>query len=125
MRHLSCTASEGQPETEKKVVKQVLILNYLCCCFKGSSLIVLLESEASYVHFIEKNQKVRLSELAEDVKEEQVEELTERLRDLQKNDRALMEKATQAFVSHVRAYSKHECSLLLRVKVVFVQKLSL
>lgn len=27
-----------------------------------------------------------------------------------------MEKATKAFVSHVRAYSKHECSLLLRIK---------
>lgn len=27
-----------------------------------------------------------------------------------------MELATRAFVSHVRAYSKHECSLLLRVK---------
>lgn len=32
-------------------------------------------------------------------------------------DRALMELATKAYVSHVRAYSKHECSLLLRVKV--------
>lgn len=28
-----------------------------------------------------------------------------------------MEKATQAFVSHIQAYSKHECSLLLKVKV--------
>lgn len=31
-------------------------------------------------------------------------------------DRALVDKANRAFVSHVRAYSKHECSLLLRVK---------
>ena len=38
------------------------------------------------------------------------------LRELQKKDRALMQKATRVFVSHVRAYSKHECSLLLRVK---------
>lgn len=27
-----------------------------------------------------------------------------------------MDKATKAYVSHVRAYSKHECSLLLRVQ---------
>lgn len=27
-----------------------------------------------------------------------------------------MEKGTRAFVSHIRAYSKHECSLLLKVK---------
>jgi hypothetical protein len=27
-----------------------------------------------------------------------------------------MERAIRAFVSHIRAYSKHECSLLLRVK---------
>lgn len=32
-------------------------------------------------------------------------------------DRAIMEKCIKAYVSHIRAYSKHECSLLLRIKV--------
>lgn len=47
----------------------------------------------------------------------QITKLRETLRQLQLKDRALMEKATRAFVSHIRAYSKHECSLLLRIKV--------
>lgn len=84
---------------------------------QGSALIMLLESEEAYVNFIEKNQRVHLQKLDDDVTKEKVSKLLDVLRNLQKNDRALMEKATKAFVSHIRAYSKHECSLLLRVKV--------
>jgi len=39
-----------------------------------------------------------------------------RIRQLQLNDRALMDKAAKAFVSYVYSYSKHECNVLLRVK---------
>ncbi|KAI4454861.1 rna helicase [Holotrichia oblita] len=46
----------------------------------------------------------------------EITKLRDTLRQLQLKDRALMEKATRAFVSHIRAYSKHECSLLLRIK---------
>lgn len=84
---------------------------------QGSALILLLENEEPYVTFIEKNQRVNLVSLEDETTEEKVEELFEKIRNLQKKDRALMEKATKAFVSHIRAYSKHECSLLLRVKV--------
>lgn len=84
---------------------------------QGSALILLLENEEAYVHFIEKNQRVTLQKLDDDATSEKVMNLLEKLRSLQRNDRALMEKATKAFVSHIRAYSKHECSLLLRVKV--------
>lgn len=83
----------------------------------GSALIMLLENEATYVHFIEKNQRVVLQKLKDDASDVQIGGLLEKLRVLQRNDRALMEKATKAYVSHIRAYSKHECSLLLRVKV--------
>jgi ATP-dependent RNA helicase DDX55/SPB4 len=41
--------------------------------------------------------------------------LTE-IRRMQQNDRALMDKATRAFVSYIHSYVKHECSVLLRVK---------
>ncbi|KAK9746639.1 DEAD/DEAH box helicase [Popillia japonica] len=83
---------------------------------EGSALIMLLESEEAYVTFIEKNQKVQLIEREDSVKEENITKLRETLRQLQLKDRVLMEKATRAFVSHIRAYSKHECSLLLRIK---------
>ncbi|KAL3270693.1 hypothetical protein HHI36_021221 [Cryptolaemus montrouzieri] len=83
---------------------------------QGSSLILLLENEEDYVTFIEKNQRVTLSPLEDDVTEKQVDSFADKIRKLQLKDRALMEKATKAFVSHVRAYSKHECSILLQVK---------
>lgn len=47
----------------------------------------------------------------------QIAGLREQIRKIHLKDRALMEKGIRAYVSHIRAYSKHECSLLLRVKV--------
>ncbi|GJQ79837.1 hypothetical protein Trydic_g23299 [Trypoxylus dichotomus] len=82
----------------------------------GSALIMLLESEETYVTFIEKNQKVQLIQKEDPCKEEEIKKVIAILRMMQLSDRALMEKATRAFVSHIRAYSKHECSLLLRIK---------
>lgn len=82
----------------------------------GSALILLLENEEPYVNFIESNQRVKLKELEDTVTDQKVNEIVEKLRNLQKKDRAIMEKGNLAFVSHVRAYSKHECSLILRVK---------
>lgn len=94
----------------------------------GSALILLLETEAAYVHFIERNQRMQLNVLEDTASQEKVDELLTKLRDLQESDRDIMEKGTRAFVSHIRAYSKHECSLLLRVKVfrcmVFVERRS-
>ncbi|ENN71750.1 hypothetical protein HUJ04_001310 [Dendroctonus ponderosae] len=82
----------------------------------GSALIVLLENEESYVNFIETNQRVKLIPVEDMAEKDCIDVLREKTRSLLKKDRALMELATRAFVSHVRAYSKHECSLLLRVK---------
>ncbi|CAH1963103.1 unnamed protein product [Acanthoscelides obtectus] len=82
----------------------------------GSSLILLLENEETYVNFIQTNQRVNLVSCEDTATDEKVIELRERVRNMAKRDRALMEKGVQAFVSHVRAYSKHECSLILRVK---------
>ncbi|KAJ8973932.1 hypothetical protein NQ317_001138 [Molorchus minor] len=87
---------------------------------QGSALILLLENEEAYVNFIEANQKVKLTQISDLTSAVQIKELLEKVRNLLKKDRALMDKATQAFVSHIRAYSKHECSLLLRVKVTLL-----
>ena len=43
-------------------------------------------------------------------------DLLPRIRKMQLNDRAIMDKATRSFVSYIRSYSKHECNVLLRVK---------
>ncbi|XP_023030455.1 probable ATP-dependent RNA helicase DDX55 homolog [Leptinotarsa decemlineata] len=83
---------------------------------QGSALVLLLENEEAYVPFIETNQRVKLEPIEDLATTEEIEELRDKIRNLQRKDRAIMEKGTQAFVSHIRAYSKHECSLLLKVK---------
>lgn len=47
---------------------------------------------------------------------ENLPDLLPRIRKMQLNDRAIMDKATRSFVSYIRSYSKHECNVLLRVK---------
>ena len=48
--------------------------------------------------------------------QQRVPDLLPQLRDWQRNDRSVMDKATRAFVSFVQAYSKHECKFILRLK---------
>ena len=84
---------------------------------EGNALIMLLPNEAAYVEFLSKNQKVTMTKI--DVDEEWSEnfvDLNQKLHEMQKKDKNVFDKGTRAFVSHVKAYSKHECNLLLRVR---------
>uniref|UniRef100_A0A182NQS2 ATP-dependent RNA helicase n=1 Tax=Anopheles dirus TaxID=7168 RepID=A0A182NQS2_9DIPT len=83
---------------------------------EGNALIMLQPTEDAYVEFLTRNQKVSLKEIQLDVPEEQLTKALETLHQLQKKDRATFDKANKAFVSHVQAYSKHECNLILRLK---------
>lgn len=82
----------------------------------GSAIVLLLQTEEAYVNFLLRNQKVKLEQIDDLSTDQQVNECISTIRSVLQKDRCLMEKGTRAFVSHVRAYSKHECSLLLRVK---------
>ena len=84
---------------------------------EGQALVFLLPSEKAYVDFIGLNQKVELKEmeLPKTLSPENS-NLLPILRDWQKNDRGVFDLANRAFVSHVQAYSKHECKYILRLK---------
>lgn len=77
----------------------------------GSSLILLLNSEESYIKFLKINQKVELE------KQDCIEQsnLLAKVRKFAKTDRAIYEKAIRAYVSFVRAYSKHECNVIFNL----------
>ncbi|XP_054450369.1 ATP-dependent RNA helicase DDX55 [Pteronotus mesoamericanus] len=79
----------------------------------GSALVFLLPMEESYVNFLAINQKCPLQEMA---LQKDAADLLPRLRSLALADRAVFEKGMRAFVSHVQAYAKHECSLIFRLK---------
>ncbi|XP_069683716.1 ATP-dependent RNA helicase DDX55 [Periplaneta americana] len=88
----------------------------------GSALVMLLPTEDAYVDFIYRNQKVRLTELRVPSPAANV---TSRVRSLQLKDRAVMDKALRAFVSHIQAYAKHECNVILRLKDLNFGKLAM
>ena len=47
---------------------------------------------------------------------EKAPELLAQLRDWQRNDRSVFDKAARAFVSFIQAYSKHECKFVLTLR---------
>ncbi|XP_063230648.1 ATP-dependent RNA helicase DDX55 [Bacillus rossius redtenbacheri] len=88
---------------------------------EGSALVLLLPSEDAYTDFLHRNQKVRLERLEAPAPAANV---LSRARRLQLQDRAVADKATQAFVSYVQAYAKHECNIILRLKDLDLGKLA-
>ncbi|XP_052757694.1 probable ATP-dependent RNA helicase DDX55 homolog [Galleria mellonella] len=87
----------------------------------GCSLLPLLPSEDAYVPFIRTNQMVELKDWRKSKDEIKISEklrlkVLKILHDQQKKDRSIFDKGQRAFVSHMRAYTKHECNLLLQFK---------
>lgn len=97
---------------------------------EGNALVFLLPSEDAYVHFLKINQKVELTKLlteeAEDADREKkkLPAVLDQLHRLQAADKGVYDKGMRAFVSHVRAYTKHECSAILRLKDLDLGKMA-
>lgn len=85
----------------------------------GNALIMILPTEDAYVEFLQRNQKVSLKcvdiDNADDKNVRSYQEINEIIHRMHVNDRNVFDKGNRAFVSHIRAYSKHECNFLLRV----------
>ncbi|EDW80818.1 uncharacterized protein Dwil_GK11359 [Drosophila willistoni] len=99
---------------------------------EGNALVLLLPSEDAYVNFLKLNQKVELSELPQDYLEtvdqdkerKLLDNTLEQLHRLQIADKGVYDKGMRAFVSNVRAYTKHECSAILRLKDLDLGKMA-
>lgn len=85
----------------------------------GNALILIQSSEDAYVDFLSRNQNVSLTKVTDIASNECLNVTAEKYRDLihrkQMDNRMIFDKANRAFVSHIQAYSKHECNFLLRV----------
>ncbi|XP_037943167.1 probable ATP-dependent RNA helicase DDX55 homolog [Teleopsis dalmanni] len=83
----------------------------------GNALVFLLPSEDAYITFLKINQKVQLRALENcDFDSIELKSTLKKIHTLQVSDKAIYDKAVRAFVSHVRAYTKHECNAILRLK---------
>lgn len=94
----------------------------------GNALIIIQPSEDAYVDFLERNQNVALTKVDEVAPRAELVAAADRYRDIihrkQLANRAVFDKANRAFVSNIQAYSKHECSFILRVADLSMAKLA-
>lgn len=85
----------------------------------GNALILIQSSEDAYVDFLSRNQNVSLTKVNDIVANDDLNGVAAKYREIihrkQIGNRSILDKANRAFVSHIQAYSKHECSFLLRV----------
>ncbi|XP_043482204.1 probable ATP-dependent RNA helicase DDX55 homolog [Leptopilina heterotoma] len=92
---------------------------------EGSAILFLLESEDAYIDFIKRNQKVDLKEMKTEVSDNFATKCLKTMRNLQRNDRLLFDKAIRSFVSYTQYYQKHECRLILRLKDLDLGKVAM
>lgn len=94
----------------------------------GNALILIQSSEDAYVDFLSRNQNVSLTKVTDIASNEELKITAEKHRDIihrtQLGNRSIFDKANRAFVSHIQAYSKHECSFLLRVSDLNLGKIA-
>lgn len=85
---------------------------------EGNAIVFLLPNEDSFVKFIQLNQQVPLQEYSE-FKPNHTKNFQDSLKKIHlaaSKERELYEKGKIAFVSFVRAYTKHECTHIFQVK---------
>lgn len=92
---------------------------------EGNALLFLLESEDAYIDFIKRNQKVELKEIKTESSVNFSRKCLQTMRNLQRNDRLIFDKANRAFVSYSQYYQKHECRLILRLKDLDLGKVAM
>ena len=82
----------------------------------GNALLLLLPMEDTYLDFISLNQKVQLQKITCVDKDEKLQDVSSEVRDWQRKDRSIFDKANRAYVSYIQSYTKHECKWVLRIK---------
>lgn len=94
----------------------------------GNALILIQSSEDAYVDFLERNQNVSLTNVKDIHVTDELTANADKFRDAmhrkQLDNRAIFDKANRAFVSHIQAYSKHECSFILRLNDLNLGKIA-
>lgn len=94
----------------------------------GNALILIQSSEDAYVDFLSRNQNVSLTKVTDMASNVELTLTAENYRhtihQIQLENRTIFDKANKAFVSHIQAYSKHECNFLLRVNDLNLGKIA-
>ncbi|KAI1368168.1 ATP-dependent rRNA helicase SPB4 [Xylaria arbuscula] len=83
---------------------------------RGLSVVLLQPNESDYVTFLDvrKTPITPFTQFDVEISESEADDMSLRIRNMVKKDRALYDKAQKAFVSWVRSYSKHTASSIFR-----------
>ena len=91
----------------------------------GDAIVFLLPNEDAYVNFMFINQRVPIDEFKEDLfSQTKWEDVTKKIQTLISKDRDLYDRSKLAFVSYIKAYTKHDCSHIFRINELDYVKLA-
>jgi len=85
---------------------------------EGRSLVFLMREERAYVDFVQKHEKIKLTEwkIKGANNTTLAEKLREKVQNLAISDRRILENGSRTFVSYVQAYCKHDCQIVCQLK---------
>jgi len=83
----------------------------------GQSLVILTDSEAAYMDFIQKHEKIKLHQMdLNELNDLSAKTLKEQIQASAIDDRKILQLGSKAFVSYIQAYSKSDCQYICNLK---------
>ncbi|VDN89463.1 unnamed protein product [Brugia pahangi] len=87
------------------------------CGKVGNNVLFLTPEETAYIEFIEKYEKVSLTEMKADLKEDdEAEQIRQQIIKMASKEREILECGTRAFMSFVESYVRHDCNVVCSSK---------
>ncbi|EJW82196.1 hypothetical protein WUBG_06893 [Wuchereria bancrofti] len=87
------------------------------CGKVGNNVLFLTPEETAYIEFIEKYEKVSLTEMKVDLKEDDgAEQIRQQIIKMASKEREILECGTRAFMSFVESYVRHDCNVVCSSK---------
>uniref|UniRef100_A0A0R3RVR1 Helicase ATP-binding domain-containing protein n=1 Tax=Elaeophora elaphi TaxID=1147741 RepID=A0A0R3RVR1_9BILA len=87
------------------------------CGKMGNNVLFLTPEETAYVEFIEKYEKVSLTEMEANLKEKDgAEQIRQRIVEIASKEREILECGTRAFMSFIESYVRHDCNVVCSSK---------
>uniref|UniRef100_A0A8R1Y1K8 ATP-dependent RNA helicase n=1 Tax=Onchocerca volvulus TaxID=6282 RepID=A0A8R1Y1K8_ONCVO len=88
------------------------------CGKVGNNVLFLTPEETAYIEFIEKYEKVSLTEMKINLKENDdgAEQMRQQIVEMASKEREILESGTRAFMSFVESYVRHDCNVVCSYK---------
>uniref|UniRef100_A0A915PPN8 ATP-dependent RNA helicase n=1 Tax=Setaria digitata TaxID=48799 RepID=A0A915PPN8_9BILA len=88
------------------------------CGRKGNNVLFLTPEETAYIQFIEKYEKVSLTKMETNLRENdpESEQIRQQIVEIASKEREILESGTRAFMSFIESYVRHDCNVVCSFK---------